>query len=341
MHFKNKKGNASLFTLLLISIIVLSLGSLMHSNLTVYQLSKSYHFLREQWLIAKMLFQITEECLLSKYELSVFNLNEELENLFIKEINSVYNIKLDMFKIIQNHIKKAKKYVFKEELIFEKDKFLNPRLASYLSKGPYIYYGEGLFLYGVHDRTYEIKAKGFGIPLSNFDLVFYDLSELKNEFNSIDGKEGAYLSKDNLFFWDKNGNEIMVNAPENDISYKSRKDVSFFCNAYEWLWRSRYLEELAKDSANNFILEIPYKGEITDNGIVLNNQNDIILDLGKIEFDVVTLSNALGGGTIKLKESTTQEKPLVIISDNNSPHDQKTFFEIDQSIKRPIIVFAL
>jgi len=313
----------------------------MHSNLVVYQLSKSYHILREHWLIEKMLLQITEECLLSKYELSVFNLNEELENLFIKEIDSVYNMKLDMFKIIKNHIKEAQKYVFNEKLIFEKDKFLNPRLASYLSKGPYIDYGEGLFLYGIHDRTYEIKAKGFGVPLSNFDLVFYKLGELKNKFGNIDGKEGLYLRKDNLYFLDKNRKEEMIDSSANCMSYKSRKDVSFFCNAYEWLWTSKYLQELAKDSTNNFILEMPYKGAVNDNGIILNNENDIILDLGKIEFDVVTLSNALGRGTIKLKESIIKEKPLIIISHNNSSHSQKTSLEIDQSLKRPIIVFAL
>lgn len=343
MDFKSAKANASIFALIIISVIALGLGSLMYSNFSIYQLSKAYHISRELLLIKKMLFQITEEAILSKYELAVQS-NEELENLFLKEIDSICKntgIKFDAFKIVENHIKETEKFVFNEKFIFEKDQFLNPRLSSYLHHGPYFDYGESLFFYGIYGRTYEIKAKGYGIPLSNFDLIFYDLSISNNKTHEINKTGGLYLRKESLYFEDKDEKDVNIKSQKNDLSYKNRKDVSFFCHAYEYLWTSQYLQNLAKNSANSFILEIPYQRKLNGNGVLFNNENDITLDLGKIDFDIITISNALGGGFVKLQESNIKEKPLIIISFNNFAPGAKTLFEIDQSLKRPLIVFAL
>lgn len=104
MDFKNKRGSISIFALIVTSVIALGVGSLMISNFSIYQLSKSYHILRERLLIKKMLFQMTEEVVLSKYELSLSQANESLERLLLKEIGSV-PIKFDECKVVANSLK--------------------------------------------------------------------------------------------------------------------------------------------------------------------------------------------------------------------------------------------
>lgn len=345
MVFRNNKGNMNIFALIIISVTALSLGSLMLGNVSVYQLSKGYHILRERLLIKKMLFQITEEVVLSKYELSASKTNEPLESLFVQEIAGIQSntgLIFDAFKIVENHIKESKYLDRDENSIFKNGyRSFNPRLSSYLNQGPYIELGNALFSYDIHGRTYDIKVHGYGVPLSNFDLILYDLNTRFDKAHSISGQAGLHLKKDDLYFLDEDGKEIIISSQKSDISYKRRKDVSLLSNAYEWLWTSEYLQELAKNSANNFVLEIPYNGELEDNGVVISNDNEITLKLEKIDFDVIALSNPLGGGVIKLQESGIMEKPLIIISHNNLPSGQKTLLEIEQSIKRPIIVFSL
>lgn len=345
MDFKCNKGNANVFVLIIVSIMSLGIGSLMYSNFSVYQLSKTYHILRERLLIKKMLLQITEEVILNKYELSAIDRNEDLESILSSEIEDIdkkLGIKFDEFKIIKNQIKQLPKFTFEEEKIIKTDtKLFNPQLATYLNQGPYIDCGDALFYYNIHNRIYQIDAKGYGVPLSNFDLVFYDLSSNSNQFDQVNKVNGFCFERSGLYYWNKDGQKTKIDPQREYISYKNRKDVSFFCNAYEWLWTSRYLQELAKNSENSFILEIPYKGKLDCKGISLNNANDTILDLGEIDFDVVTISNALGGGIIKFKESIVKEEPLIIICHNTSINGQKTLLEIDQTLKRPCVIYAL
>lgn len=344
MVFKCKKGNANVFVLVIISIMSLGIGSLMYSNFSVFQFSKTYHILRERLLIKKMLFQITEEVILSKYELSTMHRSEDLESILsseIKDLDKKIGIKFGEFKIIKDQIKQLPKFAYDEEKIITTHDKLNPQLSTYLNQGSCIDWGDALFHYNIHNRLYQIEAKGYGVPLSNFDLVFYDLSSNSNQFDQINQENGFYFERNGLYCWNKDGQKIKVDSQEEYISYKNRKDVSFFCNAYEWLWTSRYLQDLAKNSKNNFILEIPYNGKLHCNGVSLNNDNDTILDLGKIDFDVVTISNSLGGGTIKFKESIVKEQPLIIICHNSFIDGQKTLLEIDQTLKRPCVIYAL
>lgn len=331
MDFKSTRGSISIFALIVTSVIALGVGSLMISNFSIYQLSKSYHILRERLLIKKMLFQMTEEVVLSKYELSLFQSNESLEGRLLKEIDSA-PIKFDECKVVENSFKEPN---FESPISESTDRSLNAKLSSYLTKGPYVDRGEALFAYSTHGCSYSVKVHGYGVPISNFNFVLYDLVASEN------GQGKPALKNQEFYVLDKKGRANMINSDQSTISYKRRKDVSLFCNAYEWLWHSDYLQKLAKDSANSFILELPYNDDLEDPGIALKNENEITLDLEKIDFAVITISNPLGGGSIKIEDSIHKEKPLVIISYNNLETGSKTVLEIDRSLKRPLIVFAL
>lgn len=322
---------------MVVSMIALSIGSLMISNFSVHQLSKSYHVLRERLLIKKMLFQMTEEVVLSKYELSGMRSELDLDVALKKEVDSIASktgLVMNACELVENRLQEPNHTTQEANFVFESgNEFLNPRISSYLSRGPYTMCGQARFFYDSHGCTYSIKATGYGMALSNFDLMRYDLPlSLGNRV----GEDGSRLHTIG-----EEGNVVDLSSVKGDISYKNRKHVSTFCNAYEWLWKSDYLENLARGPANRFVLEIPYSGELEENGITVANQNEVTLDLEKIDFEVVAISDPFGVGIIKLMPSIEDKKPLVIICHNNLKSNKKTVLTIDKSFKRPVACFVL
>lgn len=337
MSFRNKRGSISVFAFMVVSMIALGIGALMISNFSVYQLSKSYHILRERLLIKKMLFQVTEEVVLSRYELSNSEAEPDLLASLTKEVESIAGktgLVIDGFELLESGLKESIRTPLGSNSIFEGGyTSLNPRIASYLNQGPYTDCGQATFLYDIHGRSYSIKASGYGVPLSNFDLTLYDLPSSLGS--------GVGLKRRTFYTLAPDGNKVNLTSEKNDINYKNRKDVSFFCNAYEWLWRNDYLEKLSKESENSFVLELPFSGELEENGVALINHNEVTLNLEKIEFDVFTVSDPLGEATIKFIPSVANSKPLVIVVHNNLKSNKSTVLEIDQSVKRPVVFFVL
>lgn len=337
MSFRNNRGSISVFALIVVSMIALSIGSLMISNFSVYQLSKSYHVLRERLLIKKMLFQMIEEVILSKYELSDMRPELDLGIALKKEVDSVVSktgLVIEAFELVEDQLYESNRAFLDANVVFDiGNELLNPRISGYLSHGPYLKCGQANFFYEIHGRNYAIKATGYGVALSNFDLTRYDLPL------SLAGRVGAQNRR--LYTMGEDGHEVDLTSVKSDINYKNRKDVSIFSNAYEWLWKSDYLENLAKNSVNRFVLEIPYSGELEENGITVVNENEVTLDLEKINFEVVAISDPFGMGVIKFTPSIANEKPLVVICHNNLKSNKKTILEIDKSIKRAVAFFVL
>ena len=127
----------------------------MMSNFSIYQLSKSYHVLRERLLIKKMLFQMTEEVILSKYELSDVRLELALGEVLKKEVDSIVSktgLVMDAFELVENQLHESNHAT--QSLVFESgNEFLNPRISSYLSHGPFTSCGQARFFLmfmGVH-----------------------------------------------------------------------------------------------------------------------------------------------------------------------------------------------
>ena len=119
----NKRGNISIFVCIVMSLVSLGVGAQMMCNFSVYQLSQSYHVLRECLLIQKMLSQGIEEVILSKYELSPVNASEPLNVLFKKEINlteSFNKLKFKHFEIKNNSLEDSYRGFIPKTFIFEK-----------------------------------------------------------------------------------------------------------------------------------------------------------------------------------------------------------------------------
>lgn len=336
-----------MFAFMVVSMIALSMGSLMISNFAVYQVSKAYHVLRERLLIKKMLFQMTEEVVLSKYELANSSVGLDLGSILTKEVNSIASktkLNFDAFELIENRLTDSNRVYPNVNVDFKNDiQPLSPRIASYLAQGSYTYCGQASFLYRIHDSSYIIQATGYGVPLSNIDYRCYDLP------SSL--ARGGRFEDYTLYCVDSDGETLSLSSVKSDINYKNRKEISVSCNAYEWLWNSDYLEKLAKGSVNpqntvnHFVLELPYdgdgNGELEDKGVIITSPDEVTLDFGKINFDVVAISDPLGQGKIKIASNVSLDKPLIVISHNNATFNNRTILEIDQSCTRPVVFYLL
>ena len=322
----------------------------MLGNFSVYQLSQAYHVLRERLLVQKMLAQVSEEVLLIKYEPSVKKTMDSLENSLAVEVanlNASVGVNINKYavqsSIVENSLGSLNRAVFENGV-----GGFSPGINRYLIHGPYLNLGEAAFKYEVSGVPYDVKARGYGVPVSNFNLVFYDLPSSKGgmaiHIPSRLDQEAFFFKKDDWYTVNEGGSHLIFPA-KGDISYKCRKDMGLWCNFYEFLWETNTLESLYdryKTGESQILLNITFCGEITEPGITFNYETrEVVLDVGKIERELVTISDPTGEATIKIKDGGGRENPLTVMVYNNSSRAKQTRLEINESTKRSTVFYVL